>query len=258
MSNRLSRVLRLSRTVVVSAIAFAASARTASAKQSPSGRSEFRQVLPPRGPIALIVLSGLDVHADRHRLLEMPENARGIAVFAHGSGSGSMSPRNARVAHQLNQAGFGTLLFDLLTEAEAADRANVFNIELLSERLVAATAALSEDELASLPIGYFGASTGAAAALHAAATLRGRIAAVVSRGGRPDLAGEALSKVEAPTLLIVGGDDTAVLELNRAAQEELRCPSELVVIPGAGHLFEEPGALEAVSEHAIRWFDRHL
>jgi putative phosphoribosyl transferase len=212
-------------------------------------------VLPPRGRIALIVLSGLDVHADRNRLLEMPENARGIVVFAHGSGSGSLSPRNARVAAQLNEAGLGTLLFDLLTEAEAADRTNVFNIELLSERLMEATDSLSDE---SLPTGYFGASTGAAAALRAAAELPDRVGAVVSRGGRPDLAGEALPQVDAPTLLIVGGDDTVVLDLNRRAQAELRCPNELVIVPGAGHLFEEPGALEAVSEHATRWFDRHL
>jgi pimeloyl-ACP methyl ester carboxylesterase len=195
------------------------------------------------------------VHADRNRLLKLPENARGIVVFAHGSGSGSLSPRNARVATELNQAGFGTLLFDLLTEAEAADRDNVFDIALLSERLVEATASLSDE---SLPTGYFGASTGAAAALRAAAALPNRVDAVVSRGGRPDLAGDALPQVEAPTLLIVGGDDTVVLDLNRRAQAELRCPNELVIVPGSGHLFEEPGALEAVSEHAMRWFDRHL
>jgi pimeloyl-ACP methyl ester carboxylesterase len=155
----------------------------------------------------------------------------------------------------LNETGFGTLLFDLLTEAEAADRGKVFDIELLSERLVEATDSLADD---SLPKGYFGASTGAAAALRAAAELPDRVGAVVSRGGRPDLAGEALSQVEAPTLLIVGGDDTVVLDLNRQARAELRCPSDLVVVPGAGHLFEEPGALETVSEHATRWFDRHL
>jgi pimeloyl-ACP methyl ester carboxylesterase len=193
------------------------------------------------------------VYADRNRFLEVPENARGVVVFAHGSGSGSLSPRNARVARRLFDAGFGTFLFDLLTDAEAADRSNVFNIDLLSERLVEATHVGEE-----LPVGYFGASTGAAAALRAAASLRERIAAVVSRGGRPDLAGEALGQVEAPTLLIVGGDDDVVLDLNRRAQEELRCPNELVVIPGAGHLFEEPGALELVSEHATRWFEQHL
>jgi putative phosphoribosyl transferase len=195
------------------------------------------------------------VHADRNRLLELPENPRGVVVFAHGSGSGSTSPRNARVAAQLNEAGFGTLMFDLLTEAEAADRANVFDIELLSQRLAEATDSLSDK---SLPTGYFGASTGAAAALRAAAALPERVSAVVSRGGRPDLAGDALPAVRAPTLLIVGGNDGVVLELNRAAQEELRCPNELTVVPGAGHLFEEAGALEAVSEHATNWFDRHL
>ena len=180
-------------------------------------------------------------------------------VFAHGSGSGSLSPRNARVGSRLNDAGFATLLFDLLTESEAAERANVFDIPLLSDRLVAETAALAENEqLAPLPVGYFGASTGAAAALHAAAALRGRVRAVVSRGGRPDLAGEALGSVDATTLLIVGGEDTVVLDLNRQAQTKLRCPNELVVVPGAGHLFGEPGALATVSEHTTRWFDCHL
>jgi putative phosphoribosyl transferase len=199
------------------------------------------------------------VHADRNRLLEVPDSAHGIIVFAHGSGSGSMSPRNARVSQRLFDAGFGTLLFDLLTEAEAADRTNVFDIELLAKRLVEETATIEHDSrLESLPLGYFGASTGAAAALHAAASLGDRVSAVVSRGGRPDLAGQALPQVPAPTLLIVGGDDTVVLDLNRRAQAELRCPNELVVVPGAGHLFEEPGALEAVSEHATHWFDRHL
>jgi putative phosphoribosyl transferase len=182
-----------------------------------------------------------------------------MVLFVHGSGSGRLSPRNAQVAHHLNAAGLGTLLFDLLTEAEAAQRANVFDIPLLSERLGAATDTLTNDnELSRLPIGYFGASTGAAAALQAAASLPDRISAVVSRGGRPDLARNALGLVEAATLLIVGGDDPVVLDLNRSAQKQLRCPNELVVIPGAGHLFEEPGALEAVSEHAVDWFTRHL
>jgi pimeloyl-ACP methyl ester carboxylesterase len=189
-------------------------------------------VLPARGRIALIVLSGLDVHADPDSLLQVPENA---------------------------DAGFGTLLFDLLTEAEAADRSKVFDTSLLAERLAARTEALASDsKLSSLPIGYFGASTGAAAALQASVSFPDRVSAIVSRGGRPDLAGEALGRVEAPTLLIVGGDDSVVLELNRRAQDQLRGPNQLVVIPGAGHLFEEPGALEAVSEHAANWFTRHL
>ena len=199
------------------------------------------------------------MHADRNSLLEVPENAHGIAIFAHGSGSGRLSPRNAQVAGRLNEAGFGTLLFDLLTEAEAAQRANVFDIRLLAERLVEATDELAtDDDLQSLPVGYFGASTGAAAALRASASLSDRVSAIVSRGGRPDLAGDSLGLVEAPTLLIVGGNDHVVLDLNRLAQAELRCPNELVVVPGAGHLFEEPGALEAVSEHATSWFTRHL
>lgn len=185
--------------------------------------------------------------------------AQGLVIFAHGSGSGRLSPRNASVAAELQQAGLGTLLFDLLSEDEAADRVNVFNIALLAERLVIATQwAKSLDVTAGLPIGYFGASTGAAAALVAAGKLKGAISAVVSRGGRPDLAGGALAHVVAPTLLIVGGADREVLALNRSALARLRCEAKLAVVAGAGHLFEEPGALEEVARLARRWFAGRL
>ena len=189
----------------------------------------------------------------------VPHGADAIVLFAHGSGSGRLSPRNRQVAAVLEDAGLATLLFDLLTEDEATDRANIFDIDLLGQRLAATTDWISgQDDLRSLRVGYFGASTGAAAALRAAAALGGRIVAVVSRGGRPDLAGDALAAVQSPTLLIVGGNDDAVLGLNRQAQAELRCPNDLVVVPGATHLFEEPGTLEAVAEHARNWFLRHL
>ncbi|UCH74811.1 MAG: dienelactone hydrolase family protein [Rhodospirillales bacterium] len=192
-------------------------------------------------------------------LLSRPANARGIVLFAHGSGSSRYSPRNTHVARALQAAGLTTLLFDLLTEAEAADRARVFDIPLLAERLLLATAWIAtQSETAALAIGYFGASTGAAAALVAAARSERDIAAVVSRGGRPDLAAEDLPRVRAPTLLIVGGADHAVLELNRAAQAQLRCETRLSVVPGATHLFEEPGALESVIECACGWFLDHL
>jgi putative phosphoribosyl transferase len=191
--------------------------------------------------------------------LTLPRHASGVVLFAHGSGSGRLSPRNRQVAAVLNEAGLGTLLFDLLSEDEAARRDNVFDIELLGERLAGATRwLLAQDEHASRRVGYFGASTGAAAALRAAVPLQERVAAVVSRGGRPDLAGDALPLVTAPTLLIVGGRDDVVLQLNREAQERMRCPTELVVVPGATHLFEEPGALEQVAEHARSSFQRHL
>lgn len=185
--------------------------------------------------------------------------AQGLVIFAHGSGSSRLSPRNASVAAELQQAGLGTLLFDLLSEDEAADRVNVFNIALLAERLVIATQwAKSLDVTAGLPIGYFGASTGAAAAVVAAGKLGSAISAVVSRGGRPDLAGGALAHVVAPTLLIVGGVDREVLALNRSALARLRCEAKLEVVAGASHLFEEPGALEEVARLARRWFAGHL
>jgi putative phosphoribosyl transferase len=191
--------------------------------------------------------------------LVLPDDAGGVVLFAHGSGSSRFSPRNLQVAARLQNAGFGTLLFDLLTEDESTRRDLVFDIPLLAERLLAATEVVrTEDDVRELPLGYFGASTGAAAALSAAAELGAQIAAVVSRGGRPDLAGPRLETVNAPTLLIVGGNDAVVHELNREAQAKLRCESELVVIPAASHLFEEPGALETVAEHAAAWFERHL
>jgi putative phosphoribosyl transferase len=187
-----------------------------------------------------------------------PEHARGAVIFAHGSGSSRLSPRNRLVARMLNEADLATLLFDLLSDEESYDRANVFDIPLLASRLAAAERWLAGQPEGSLPFGYFGASTGAAAALWAAADPGSRARAVVSRGGRPDLAGRKLGLVRAPTLLVVGGLDDAVVELNRRAQRELRCDHELVVVPGATHLFEEPGTLEAVALHAARWFERHL
>jgi putative phosphoribosyl transferase len=192
-------------------------------------------------------------------LLGLRQDAKGIVLFAHGSGSGRLSPRNNFVAQALREDGLATLLFDLLTVEEARDRRNVFDIELLAQRLLMATAWVRQDaETRDLPVSYFGASTGAAAALVAAAAHERRIAAIVSRGGRPDLAGPALPTVSAPTLLIVGGDDVEVLALNRAALAKLRCEKELVIVPGATHLFEEPGTLEAVVEHARAWFLNHF
>jgi putative phosphoribosyl transferase len=192
-------------------------------------------------------------------IVGVPAAATGIVLFAHGSGSGRLSPRNSFVAQRLRDSGLATLLFDLLTVDEETDRRNVFDIALLSERLLTATAWVRQDpETAGLAIGYFGASTGAAAALVAAAAEATRVAAVVSRGGRPDLAGQALAAVTASTLLIVGGDDGVVLGLNRAAFAELRCVKQLSVVPGATHLFEEPGALDRVVELARGWFLAHL
>jgi putative phosphoribosyl transferase len=191
--------------------------------------------------------------------LEIPEQPIGIVVFAHGSGSSRHSPRNRYVASMLNEARIGTLLFDLLTSSEELDRANVFDIELLARRLADATTWLrGEPEVGQLPIGYFGASTGAGAALWAASEPDARIAAVVSRGGRPDLAGPRLSRVTAPTLLIVGGRDTVVIDLNREAASGLRGEKELTIVPGATHLFEEPGTLREAAEAARDWFSRHL
>ena len=191
--------------------------------------------------------------------LFLPDAARGLVVFAHGSGSSRLSPRNAFVARQLHAQGLGTLLFDLLTEREASDRANVFDIGLLSGRMGEALDWIdARSDLARLRIGLFGASTGAAAALVAAALRPQRVAAVVSRGGRPDLADEYLPLVSAPTLLIVGGDDAAVLDLNRNALAAMRCEKRLEIVAHATHLFEEPGALEEVARLAAIWFMQHL
>lgn len=200
---------------------------------------------------------------DGRKLLEgdlcLPEAAKGIVIFAHGSGSSRLSPRNRAVAEVLCNAGLATLLFDLLTESEALDRANVFDIGLLARRLVEAIGWVKRTkELAHLPIGLFGASTGAAAALVAAAAAPEAVQAVVSRGGRPDLAGAALAKVSAPTLLIVGGADTPVIPLNEMAARAIAGPVELAIVPGAGHLFEEPGTLEEVMRLARDWFLAHL
>lgn len=192
-------------------------------------------------------------------ILRIPKNAYALVAFAHGSGSSRLSPRNTAVASALNDRGIATLLFDLLTPAEETDRANVFDISLLSDRLVDAVRWLdSQASVAKLPVGLFGASTGAAAALVAAAKLPRRIGAVVSRGGRPDLAADALERVDAPTLLIVGGADFGVIELNEQALARLRGPKAIEIVPGASHLFPEPGALEAVISHAGNWFERHL
>lgn len=188
--------------------------------------------------------------------LTLPGDAGALVVFAHGSGSSRHSPRNRSVATALNRAGLGTLLFDLLTPGEEVYRANVFDIDLLAGRLTDTTRWVRDR--VSLPVGTFGASTGAAAALRAAAAPDPGVGAVVSRGGRPDLAGADLSGVRAPTLLIVGGDDTTVIDLNRQAQAALRCENRLEIIPGATHLFEEPGALDRVAELARDWFTAHL
>jgi len=202
------------------------------------------------------------IPAGRRRLegiMYVPEGAGGVVVFAHGSGSGRFSPRNQFVARALQEGGLATLLVDLLEEEEAEDRAKVFDIELLAERLWYAARWLSRDPATGgLRLGYFGASTGAGAALVAAAREPATVGAVVSRGGRPDLAWDSLSVVQAPTLLIVGGNDDGVIELNEQALRRLHCPKELVIVPGATHLFPEPGALEEVSRLARDWFVRFL
>ena len=191
--------------------------------------------------------------------LRIPDDAQGLIVFAHGSGSSRLSPRNMKVAEALNSCGLATLLFDLLTAEEEDDRANVFNIDLLATRLIDAVTWLDREPMtAQLPFGLFGASTGAAAALVAAARLGKGVQAIVSRGGRPDLAGHVLDQIRVPTLLIVGGIDFGVIELNEQALQRLRGPKALEIVPGASHLFPEPGALEAVIDHAARWFRRFL
>lgn len=210
------------------------------------------------------VNASIEIKAGAVRLpgdLDVPDGARALVIFAHGSGSGRRSPRNVLVARALSgSAVIGTLLFDLLTPAEDARRANRFDIPLLAERLVLATGfVLGLGELAGLPVGYFGASTGAASAIIAADILRNDVQAVVSRGGRPDLAGDSLGAITQPTLFIVGGADREVLVLNARALERVPAVNKrLEVVPGATHLFEEPGALEAVASLAREWFERFL
>lgn len=197
-----------------------------------------------------------------HRLegeLVVPPHPAGIVLFAHGSGSSRLSPRNQQVAQALQHAGLATLLFDLLEDCEAIDRRNVFDVELLAGRLAAAADWVRQQPaLTKLPLGFFGASTGAAAALIAAASSSQPVSAIVSRGGRPDLAEAWLEQVTAPTLLIVGGEDDQVIEMNRSALARLPCPARLEIVPGATHLFEEPGALEEVARLAVQWFSAHL
>ena len=191
--------------------------------------------------------------------LGIPPKAKGIVLFAHGSGSGRFSPRNRVVAHHLQQGGIATLLIDLLMIDEEGDRRNVFGIDLLADRVLMASAWLRQNAPTKhLRLGYFGASTGAGAALQAAARAEFSVGAIVSRGGRPDLAERYLPDVTAPTLLLVGGDDQPVIEMNQQAYRLLRCPKQLTIIPGATHLFEEPGTLEQVAEQALQWFARHF
>ncbi len=210
----------------------------------------------------MTVRRSIQIHTDAAQLpgeLIVPGDAGGVVVFAHGSGSSRRSPRNVAVAKRLNVAGLATLLFDLLTPAEAADRALVFDIELLASRLEAAIVAVRvADEVRALPLGLFGASTGAAAALVASTFDGANVGAIVSRGGRPDLAGNVLQRVAAPVLLIVGSNDPDVLDLNRGAAERIRAETRVEVVPGATHLFEEPGALDIVAELATSWFVRNL
>ena len=211
-------------------------------------------------------MSEVQIQAGRAILpgnLTIPENAVALVLFAHGSGSSRHSPRNKFVARTLHDAGLATLLFDLLTpEEEATDvrtREHRFNIGLLAERLVHATKwAKRQEQTRDLQIGYFGSSTGGGAALVAAAEIPQDVGAVVSRGGRPDLAGDALPKVQAPTLLIVGGNDDVVIELNEMARDQMPCEVKLEIVPGATHLFEESGALEKVAKLASDWFGKHI
>jgi dienelactone hydrolase len=202
-----------------------------------------------------IPVNGVDLAG----MLVVPEHAKGVVLFAHGSGSSRLSPRNNLVAQNLQDAGFGTLLMDLLTKEEDSIYETRFDIDLLTWRLERATQWLMEQpQTRSLNVGYFGASTGAAAALNAAATLGSSIGAVVSRGGRPDLAMDALPSVQAPTLLIVGGLDDVVIELNRQAYERIKAEKHLAIVKGATHLFEEPGTLQEAARLAADWFKRHL
>jgi dienelactone hydrolase len=209
----------------------------------------------PSKKLVKIPADGVEIEG----MLVVPAGARGVVLFAHGSGSSRHSPRNNFVARTLNDAQIGTLLMDLLTQKEDSIYQNRFNIDLLTQRLAAATQWLTQQSsVRALDVGYFGASTGAAAALDAAASLGSAIGAVVSRGGRPDLAMPALDRVVSPTLLIVGGFDDVVIDLNRQAYARLTCEKDLTIVPGATHLFEEPGTLEEVARLATQWFKRHL
>lgn len=226
-------------------------------ERRPSSGDDIKSRMLAR-PVSMPI-GGVNLQGD----LVIPEGAAGIVLFAHGSGSSRHSPRNRLVAETLRESGAGTLLFDLLTREEEAEDAHTghlrFNIDLLALRLVEATRWVGAQETTQhFGLGYFGSSTGGAAALVAAASLGSVIDAVVSRGGRPDLAGDSLSRVEAPTLLIVGEQDDVVLRLNRQACAQLHCEKELAVVPQATHLFEEPGALEEVARLAAAWFRRHL
>ncbi len=211
------------------------------------GRIDERSVTITDGPVRL------------EGTLGMPSSPIGVVLFAHGSGSGRFSPRNRFVARRLQEGGIATLLIDLLSESEAENRRNVFDIDLLADRVLTAGSWLAQDARTKhLPLGYFGASTGAGAALQAAARGPIPVKAVVSRGGRPDLAERYLPRVAAPTLLLVGGYDEPVIEMNREAYGLLRCPKQLTIVPGATHLFEEPGTLEQVADRALEWFQQHL
>ena len=192
-------------------------------------------------------------------ILSVPNYAQGIVLFAHGRGSGRFSSRNHQVSGELQESGLATLLFDLLDASEAIDRTKVLSIPLLAQRLIDASDWVArQEELAHLPLGYFGASTGAGAALFAAASQGHKVRAIVSRGGQPDLAQIALARVSAPTLLIVGGNDESVVELNRLALASLTCEKRLTIVPGATHLFDEPGKLQTVARLAAEWFRTHL
>jgi putative phosphoribosyl transferase len=232
-----------------------AKGRSSDAPMTGAARPNREAAIGQRRDVVIPTSDGLRLPGE----LALPAGAAGLVVFAHGSGSSRLSPRNLAVARALENMGLATLLFDLLTSKEASDRATVFDIGLLADRLAAATGWVqAEPDLAGYPLGYFGASTGAAAALWAAAELGTVVRAVVSRGGRPDLAGNRLEHVTAPTLLIVGSRDATVLDLNEQARRRLRCRNHLEIVPGATHLFEEPGALETVAELAGGWFTRHL
>ncbi len=234
--------------------------------RGPITRQMPSEAVPPRHcPEGLAVSSAVDVRTvyippiGLAGTLRIPDNATSLVAFAHGSGSSRLSPRNMLVAEELNKQGMATLLFDLLTLEEEADRANVFNIPLLAARVVDAVEWIGQEPLTrDFAVGLFGASTGAAAALVAAALLGDRVKAVVSRGGRPDLAAPVLDRIHTPTLLIVGGADSEVIELNRWAFAKLLGPKALEIVPGASHLFPEPGALEAVIVHALHWFQLYL